>query len=135
MGGFGYGCGLPCGGYGNECYNNNCNENACCAADARDSVSNVQENCFGKRRQVYWENEEVFGNNKTACCADRRRNNFNNYNRGARNNAYAAQYPGYGYGGGFGGCGIGGGCGVGAKVYGGVHKGLGYKPYAKSYHH
>lgn len=128
MGGFGYGCGSPCGGFGSECYNNNCNENACCASDARDSTCNVQENCFGKRRQVYWENEEVFGNNKVACSSDRRRNNFNNFNRGARSNAFASQFPGYG-----GACGFGGGCGP--RGFGGAQKNLGYKPYGKSYHY
>lgn len=128
MGGFGYGCGFPCGGYGNECFANNCNENACCAADARDSIANVHENCFGKRRQVYWENEECFGNNRVACCADRRRNAFNNFNRGARANAYAAQFPLCG----FGSCGFLGG---GPRVFGGAQKTLGYKPYCKSYYY
>lgn len=129
MGGFGFGCG-PCGGYGNEGFDNKYFDGACCGADARDSVANVQENCFGKRRQVYWENEECFGNNKVACCADRRRNAFNNWNNGGR----ARGYGGWGNG-----CGIGyGGCGVGCgpRVYGaapcdGVRRGLGYRAYGK----
>lgn len=95
MGGFGNGCG-PCG-FGNDYYDNNDYKSGYCGNNSNDNYVNSQNNTYAKKRQVYWENEDVYANNNSACCAKRDRNNFNNWKAGHKSRGGCSSGPGWGF--------------------------------------